>query len=310
MKMTYSGQTADISVIKGLQTYFSEAFASNEGEPIDLIFNSDMPVNHVGISGFYDTKHKLAIMTFKFYNKDSYMGPSGARYDYDTPKDFTIAFSNQLNCFVGKFKFFPGIMIDHNRNLLSPSASTVETLQDEFDYPVGYVISKDGKNYVCKLAFTSSNPSAANEEPDFGGSTYWTKTSQINEVWAHWRGDICKFYGIVFPFYLQPIIVPNLIEATSVDNVEAYGNATAFTDIYYENSRQTAQDTDITSKNKNFAYIDNAWRFNVALNNKSRMVDHYLKIKLVVKNYTTNPTVSLNLKKTVVYLKTIFRNKR
>jgi len=310
MRLSYSGQNIDISVIKGLNTFFSEAFNSNEGEPIAQIFDNDMPVNHVGISGFYDTKHKLAIMTFKFFTSESYMGPSDIRYDYSQAKDFTIAYSNILNVFIGKFSFVPGIMIDHNRNLLSPAASTVEEIFGENSYLVGHRVSKSGVNYVCIQDFTTSNPVAATEEPDYAGSVYWAKTSTIAEVHTHWRGDICKFYGIVMPFYLQPIVAPNLTDESSFDNAEVYGNSTALTDVYYENSRQTASDLNITAKNKNFRYIDNAWWFNFALSNKSRLVDHYLKIKLVVKNYTTNPRTSLNLKKTIVYLKTIYRNKK
>ena len=89
-----------------------------------------------------------------------------------------------------------------------------------------------------------------------------------------------------------------------------YGNDTPISDVEYETSKLTASDLNISSKNKNFEYIDNSWWFNVALKNgKERLLDHYMLMKVKVKNYLTDPTISLNKKKRIVYLKTIFRPK-
>ena len=124
-------------------------------------------------------------------------------------------------------------------------------------------------------------------------------------------------FCIVYPYEFEIIsngavsIDANYTLAEKVfDNVEVYGNDTAFTDVYYEDSKQLSSDLNIQPKNKNFQYIDNAWWFNIALQNgKARMLDHYIKIKLVVKNYKTNPTQALNKLKRIVYLKTVYRKK-
>jgi hypothetical protein len=85
-----------------------------------------------------------------------------------------------------------------------------------------------------------------------------------------------------------------------------YNNENDGKSVYYADSKRTASDLNIDALNKDFKLIDNSWWFSVALSNlKERMLDHYLKMKVVVKNYKNNPTVSLNKVKRIVYLKSI-----
>jgi hypothetical protein len=137
------------------------------------------------------------------------------------------------------------------------------------------------------------------------------------EIAQYWVGDVSKFFGIVYPYELEVISNGAVTRdsndrsaSKSFDNIELYGNEVPITDVYYEDSARSSSDIDISADDKNFQYIDNAWWFNIALHKgKERMVDHYIKVKVVVKNFVTNPSESINKVKRIVYLKTMYRKK-
>ncbi len=295
----FSGNVEDTSIIKGVQSFLQNAFIPAEGST-NSILNIDQPILGDGVIGVYNPVNKTAYMTFKF---------SDGRAK-TSPLDFTIGINAKLQSkFIGFFSFTPVIYTEINSRLYAVNIQR-SVVSINTNYSVGDEVYKSGINYVCILAFSTGGSINANQQPDFGGSIYWVATSQENQIHRMFTGDVCKFFGIVYPYKIE-IIANKYIDKEKVyDNCEVYGNNTAFTDVYYTNSRQTASDLNITSKNKNFRYIDSSWWFNIALfNNKERLVDKYLKVKLVVKNYLTNPTISLNTTKRIVYLKTIFRKK-
>lgn len=304
VRMSYDGQVMDMAVIKGMQGFFQNAFTDVEVEANTggTILSLDKPLLGNGIIAVYDTKHKCAYMTFKF-NKNE----ARAVEDFNRPKDFTIGVSSQLDKFTGFFDFTPGIIIEHNNYVYAAQESRFDIIAD-MPYIKGMIVSKDQSNYLCIKDLTTSDPVAANQQPDYGGSIYWVKINSENEIDQYWKGDICKLHGVVYPYELAVVQNQNLDIEKIYDNHEIYGNDVLPTDLYYETSRQTGSDLDIASSNKNIRLIDNSVWANIAFDtNRSRMLDHWLKTRIVVKNYSTDQTVSLNKKKRIVYLKTIYR---
>lgn len=303
---SYNGETADIGVVKGLQDFFINSFNVAEDAGTGNIFGLDKPLLGTGICGVYDDKG-IVFLTFKFYSTES-----RASLDFQRIQDFTVLYSTELKRFIGTTDNVPGIYIEHNGRVYSAKESRFSIIVD-MDYAVGMTVSKSGANYVCIQDFTSSNPVAANEEPDFVGSVYWKFVGYENGIHLHEAelGDVCKFHGITYPYELEVVVNPSPNEHKVFDNIELYGNDVMPSDVYYETSSDTAQDNNITTKNKNFEYVNKSWWFSVALQNgKQRLEDHYLRVRVVVKNYVTDPTISLNLKKRIVYLKTIFRQRK
>lgn len=300
---TYNGQAVDIGLVAGLQDFFDNAFPVDTG--FANIYKTDTPLLGLGIVGVFDGKETVWLTFKSTKTLVSYTGQ-----EYPAPDDFTVLFSVPKKTFIGISDFAPGNIIEHDgytyavRESRDPITATAE-------YQVGDIVSKNGINYVCVQSFIALNPIPANQEPDFVGSTLWKVANNERDVYIQEKGDICKFFGIVFPYELEVVSNGNINEEQAYDNVEVYGNDTALTDVYYENENQTASDLNIDDKNKDFRFIDNSWWFNVALeNSKARMLGHYMKVKVVVKNYLTDPTISLNKIKRIVYLKTIFRKKR
>jgi len=304
LMMSFNGQVNDVSMIMGMDSFFNEVFKPVQ-DLSNNIFNTEDPINGCGIVGVFDSKHKMGLMTFKF--KD----------DLDKPYDFTIGINSVLKAFVGFFSFVPPVYIEHNDKLFSGGFCDKPRLFPNTSYQEGDVVSGSGTvnfNYVCIESYTTGPPPVGAElDP-----AHWALVGSKSDGFKYWDGDICKFLGVTYPFELEVVFKGAVGDQTNdsiaekvFDNIEVYGNDTALTDVYYADSKRTASDTNILPLNKNFAYINNAWWFNVALSNgKERMLDHYMKMKIVVKNYKQNATISLNKIKRVVYLKTIYRKKQ
>jgi len=315
--MSFDGQAADLTIVKGLSQFFNNIFIPVENSS-NNIYNREDTINGYGIISTYDARHKLGLMTFKFKN----IKPNNVDV-----LDFTIGFSMnpKIKAFVSFFSFIPALYIEHNNKLYSTGFNdNLLKIQGSTNYIIGQLIlgSNNGtiptstninNYYVCISNFTTP-PSPVIPESD---PTHWALAGSQSSVWQHWKGDICKFFGITYPYEIEIISngavtrdANNTIDEKVFDNCEVYGNDTAFTDVIYTDSKRIASDNNIQSNNKNFRYIDNSWWFNVALSKgKERMLDHYIKVKLVVKNYISNPTISLNTVKRIVYLRTRYRKK-
>lgn len=304
MRMNYNGQAVDFSVIKGLQGFFAEKFDANNWEDLSAIFTTDQPLLGNGITGVYDARHKLILMTFKFSDEED-----RDRANFDRICDFTIGIAAQLDKFVGEFSFTPAMYIEHDNQVYAVQETRFNIIGG-MDYEAGMVVSKNGVNYLCIQDFTTSFPVVAIQEPDVVGSLYWTAINNESQVEQYWEGDVCKFHGAVYPYELEVVSNDGVDVEKGFDNIELYGNDKAITDVYYETSKLTASDTNIESTNKDFELVDNSWWFSVALaDGGERLVDHYMKIKVVDRNYDTDRTTSNNEAKRVVYVRSVFRPK-
>jgi hypothetical protein len=305
LMMTFNGGVRDVSTLMGMNDHFQNAFAAIANNPTGL-YNTEKPLRNMGIVGVFDARHRMGLMTFLYNSGEEKLG-------------FTIGVNTSLKAFIGFFSFKPALYIEHNNRLISSGFNVPYPIQPNTSYKVGNVISGSGNilnhfNYVCLQDYTTgAQPASAQSD-----TTHWYRIPESKtSVWKYWDGDICKFFGVTYPYELEVIFngaVTNQANDTLsekvFDNIEVYGNDTALTDVYYADSKRTASDLNIDALNKDFKLIDNSWWFSVALSNlKERMLDHYLRMKVVVKNYKNNPTVSLNKVKRIVYLKTVYRKK-
>lgn len=295
VRMSFNGQVMDMSLIKGIQTYMQNAFVSAEPDASNIL-NIDQPILGQGIIGVYDPIKKTVYHTFKFSSLE------GARKDLKRNRDFTIGISRQVDKFVGFFSFAPVIYIEHNSKVYA-AKKTRQGILGSIDYSVYDEVMEDGDTYVCVLAYTSAaTPVAASTD-----TTHWVKTSQQNQIHRMFIGDICKFFGIVYPHYITMVVNPAIGEAKSYDRGETYGNNVQYTDVYCASDTQLSQDTSISSTSRNYKFYDDKWHFTYPLDGRERITGAYMTVKLQVKNYLTDITTSLNLQKRLVYLKTLFR---
>ena len=291
--MMFDGQVANLSTIKGKQSFFNMLFNANSNNLSDL--SIDNPLTGYGILGFYDTISKTGFIAFKF--------------DIDNKKsDITVGISNTLTKFIGDASFVPGITQSYLGFLLGVNENVKNTILNNTVYSIGNEVALNGVGYVCYLGYTSASPAIAPNSD----TTHWKVTSKSNEISVFFKGRICKFFGVVYPYELTRVFGSNdYQENKNYDVMEVYGNSTAITDIYHQTSALSSSDTNIQTSNRNFKYIDNAWWLNVALSNgKQRMLDKYMITKLVVKNYINDPTTSLDKVKRIVYLRIINRFKK
>lgn len=296
MRMTFSGGVVDVTVVKGLQTFFQNVFAVAEPDAFNIL-NMDKPILGQGVIGVYDPIKKTAYHTFKF-NSTEY-GPDG---DLLKNRDFTIGISSVLGKFVGFFDFAPVIYIEHDSRVYGVK-KTRQAIVGSTNYNIYNEVSQSGSSYVCIQAYTSASSPVA----PASDTTHWVKTGEEDQVHRFFIGDIGKFFGVVYPWNITFVVNPSIDSSKTFDSAEVYGDSNPFTDVFCSTEELSASDTDIAATNKNYKFYDGKWNFNYPLSGKQRLTDQYLLVKFQAKNYLADITSSLNLKKRIVYLKTKFR---
>jgi hypothetical protein len=145
-------------------------------------------------------------------------------------------------------------------------------------------------------------------EPAYPASIYWVKINAENEIYLQtFNTDYCKFYGKVYDHEVEVIVNPKADQAFSVLRIQQKSNDNNYTSVYFSTDDQSAQDTNIPSNSKTYRYIDKSYYSSAPLpRTGGRLTDHYVKIKFVLKNYLTNPTIAKNKNKIFQFLKTWF----
>lgn len=323
-----SGEIQEISLVKGLQTFFNSEF--NEGDYSVInptnIYNTnnymipELPLMGYGVTGSYDPKFKMSYLTFK-YIKTKVNG----RFVELPSKDFTVGYSHILNAIVGFYDFTPAIYHNHNDLMLSVNNSKNYVyygtdMPDTF-FKVGDVIKvpSDADNlgegeYVCisPINITIYPPAVPSSDPLYPSSAYWLKINSQNQIYIQNFGtQICKFYGKVYNHELELAIKSNKDLAVSWQNIQFKAIGPNWNSVECFTDNQSSSDLNISPSSRNYRFIDGAWFSSLPIDKlKGRLTDYYVRIKFTYNNYATNPTTAKNVQKVSQFIKTFFVTKR
>lgn len=297
--MTVNGSVQEISMAKGLHSFFNTVF-ENQYLPNNIL-SQDTPLVGIGIHGVYDSRLKTTFLTFKNYNVG----------DVYTNYDFTVGYNHTKNVIVGFFGFNPAIWVQFNRYLLSAKdvpIPSITQIQPGTTYTIGSQVSLNGANFVCTAPFTTHTPVQPFEEPDAISSNFWAQMYVENETWSHWTGQICKFYGLVYPFSLTTIINPPSENSFTVDTLETKATNVGWNRVDYSTDDDSGSDTRFP--NKDYRYYDGKWFNNIAFGKNGKLVDVFLKAKFTINNNVApSPIRSADLKKVITYIDALFAQK-
>ena len=317
----------EVSLVKGLQGFFSEAFLEAIGSNIVDTTNilnspafeetSDRPLTGVGIHGVYDPKNKMTYMFFKFLQR-KVMTVNGVSRDVYKNADFTVGYLHTTldKMFVGFYDWFPMIAHSHNQWVFSSNnPKNVSQFLAPADYAVTYAQGEtlqgtnnagqiDNAEYIATTAVTV----ASNNNLPLGssGATYWTKINARNQVWAN--NQPSQLGQATAPDYLYNSFFGRVVDNVATIVVNPQTDGTSFnvaagqqitpTNVNYTsvqvdgNNSQTALDSGITATNRNYRYVFDKIMFNYPRkSNGGRIFSNYLSVTFTKKNWSTNPTV-------------------
>lgn len=317
--MEWGGGAYSITTPKGMKSYFNEVFLERSTDVHNVAYlnspgsfaTSDQPLMGIGIIGVYDPKLQTSYLTFKFKNQKT----DGVTYDNILNKDFTIAYHHIEKKFIGFYDKTPAIWHNHNQIVLSCNnpknptkyygASMVST-----DFVIGDIIAYNNTEYVCYTngtvpAFVS--PSALLFVGVNKTNEIYVENQESNYHPAVPGYQYNKFYGIVVSNEIEIVVNPKPGEPFVVDNLIQSGNNVPITDAYYDNTDQSASDLSISATSRDYVYKDGIWSNGIPFSSTGRFYDQFLKVKLVKKNYTNDPTNRTTAVKLLNYIKAIFR---
>lgn len=330
----------EVSQIYGLKGFFDEVFLEAIGVDVISTANllnsptledtSDQPLMGVGITGVYDPKLKMTYHTFKF--KARKVLAAGDAYK---SSDFTIGYyhSDTGKFFVGFYDWFPAIAHNHNQVVFSMNnpktttqfiaaniANTVwavgDTLQGQTNAP-----SYTNEEYICIAAVTLDN--AVKYPLGSSGATYWAVINRTNELWVNNQPEILglatalgyqynSFFGRVVDNEYDIVVNPQPGESFFVRAIEQHGpynvNATTITT---SGALLSATDANIRGTDTNYKFVFNKIMSNLPLTSKgARIIDEYLNIKFIKKNWSTVPTTITTSVKILRFIKSFFELKK
>ncbi len=283
-----AGQLVEFNVIKGLHAFMHTI----KGD----IFSNDNPVIGKGIRGYYDPRYKEAVLVFK----------NTTVLRNEQPQNFSIVIDVLNRQFTGNFNgILPGMAIGHNDTVIS-MVPRYPFIKDNFEYQAGDVVGQFQTNYVALNNFVTSTPAV---QPPLD-PTHWTPCSQTDNVFAHNRGEVSKFYGVVHPSVFQFVIVHEGPMDKVFDNLKFIHSQQYWTDVKVETVDQVGEDLNvIASGSREYEYRNKAWYSTIPTEpNGSRMRGQYLLVTLT-KDYRVNgnPTESINEKVSLLMAQTTFR---
>jgi hypothetical protein len=276
-----------------------------------------------GITGVYDPKFKTTYLTFKFKARTSL---GGGKTSYIN-KDFTVMYYHPGKFFIGFSDWTPSIAHNHNQTVFSVNRPNNKTKYYgtgmlSTDFVQGDQVGYDNKEYVCISPVTiASYPGAANQIPDYVGSTYWYLTSKTNEIYAHNQPkalgqdpapdyEYSKFFNIVVDNEVRFIINPKTQNPFNVLTMEQVGNNVNVTDVYTYSRYQSAQDTNISATSKFYRWIWDRITSSLPLSSTGRITDNYLEVRLYKKNWSIQAYDRSKDVKILQFVKSLFQEKR
>jgi len=324
--LDFSAGVQEISQIEGLKGFFDEIFLENSqynqnyteyiNSPTYDIY-SDRPLTGFGITGVYDPKFKMTYLTFKFLQRSTAAGPVVA----SIAKDFTIGYYHPTKMFIGFFDWTPGISWNHGQLVLSVNNPKNPTKYYGVDmgptsFYIGDIIGVGTKTYVCYADVGIVSYS-------FPNASYFAEIADSDEIWVHNQpsndgtytadaGDYQynKFFGYVVDNEMTYVVNPKTQNPFAVLNMEQEGNNVNFTDITITAGSQTATDASIPSSSRFYKVIWDKICSTLPLSDIGRVVNSYLQVNWVKKNWTTDRRTLTGSTKILRFIRSFFIQKR
>lgn len=311
--MNVGGELIEMNTAKGLENFFEQVVVGSA-------VLTDNPILGEGISGVYDRNNKELLMTFNIENNSvpilttllvgDYYGYNGFNYKVTTqlttgsvslvdpgsypnnfeligPSQFTIGFLDTVRKFSGFYPFSPTTAVNVDGITLQATEGLKPTILNARSYVIGNQVSEGTDNYVAKTNFTSGDPAT---QPS-SDTTNWEKVSDIEDVYEHDSGDICKFFGVVFDAHVEIVINPGREQFKTFDNYMHIGNDEMFTTLEYSNSYQSIIEA---NTDQIYQFLNRAWVYPTPLNSgDGRLRDYYLVIKAIKDNKDSDASIPI-----------------
>lgn len=288
-----TGESASISLIKGLREYFQEF----TGEGI----RNDNPVAAFGIAGGYNPALKEFLISFRGFQ----VGEWTPAKNNQSPVGRSVAFDVINKQFSMRSDLLPGTMLDFNNMLLVSYSGAYDEIAATTFYNFGERVNDGTTIYVCYVPFTTTG-SPVSPSAD---SVHWKKVCDLNEIHICDRGDVAKFFGLVYDNSIQFVQNPSPKTDKVFDNQSAQASEEFFDTASYQNSHQSQVETDIQN-NENYKFYNRTWYWSIPFDRTfgESMRDHYLITTLLKDNMlNSNPVASANKKVKLVCVDTVWR---
>lgn len=131
----------------------------------------------------------------------------------------------------------------------------------------------------------------------------WAVVRSVNQLYAHNRGDICKFYGMVYTSEISMVITGQYKSKVIFSHYQAdIGNSNIkFDELQIETNDQSGLDTDIPTS-KDHDIIDTYLEGNYPFDEDGERITGAWAILTLRKNHTVNLITSDNQRSQIVEL--------
>jgi hypothetical protein len=178
-----------------------------------------------------------------------------------------------------------------------------------------------GVEYICIADVTMDN--VAKYPDGASGATYWAVINKPNQLWVHNQPTTLgqtpapdyqydKFFGKAVDNQIDVIVNPKTSESFFVAAIEQHGPYNVnCTSIQTDAFNQSAADNDITGTDTNYRFNYDKINSNLPLTSLgARIINRFLRIKLIKKNWTTDPRTVATSVKILEKVKSLFYLKR
>jgi hypothetical protein len=290
LSMNVGTGLSSISVIEGLRTFFRAI----QGESL----SGDNPVRNRGIAAAYNPSVKQMCLVFRGVLDDDI----GEARNPLSPTGFMVEYNNLKRHFTGNHDLLPGLMIEYGDMLLMSYSGAYDAIQPSFSYAAGERVNDGTDIYVCVLSFTTPGVPVA---PSLD-STHWVFVCSINEIHIADKGDVCKFFGLVYDNSLSVISNPNPLKDKVFDNFEMEAGTFFFSSARYSDSQDAVSES---MTGDNYRRINKTWCFSVPfLASGDRFRDRFMGLRFTKDNKLNgSPVTSSNQQIKAVSLLTFYR---
>lgn len=269
--LTINGESVKASAVMGIDYWIKQHIKKE-------FITEDNPIDSMGVSGWYDSKNKMAVLTFI----------NG--FNTDESSHVSIYYDTLNNQFSGKTNLCPSIAIGYKDLVLCSAVNnkliTENILQTNTSYTAfqSYVLDANNNLYLCILSYTTSGV-LLNVQSD---TTHWRLINNQNGIDKNYSSAIGRFFGLYYPYYVS-FVVNAEHEMTKVfNNQEIIGGENKFfTSVLCNTKDLSGSDLNMDiNPLKEYDYFDGVWFTTIPLSaNGQRLTGTEMTVKFYNRNY-------------------------